>query len=134
MELNYLFLSNEKAQRTLKRLCSEPMDGALSFSLSKLVKHLERNEKDLVTKYHALVEKYADRDENGKPKETEKKDVVIKKEALNEWLEEINKLQATTFEIPKLKKIHVQELLEAGVKLAPLEWELLSPILEGLED
>lgn len=133
MELTYAFLYNQRAFHSLSQLYNTKLDSKLSYDVSRLFKKYEKQLQVFRKEYTDTLKKYVELDDKGEIKMNERMEYKIKDGSESQLETEMNTLLATKFELPKVEKIPVEALLKEGVKLAPVEWELLEPILEGVE-
>ena len=95
-----------------------------AYQLARLIRELDRESTTFDESRRKIIEKYAERDENGEFKQTEEGNVIIMPEQINACNQEMAELLDTEIEI-NVEPIEIENL--ASIELTPAQMFSLEP-------
>ena len=103
MQINFQQLNALKS--ALEKLQSLSLPFRIKYQLTKLANSLDKNFEFYTNSFRTIIEKYADRDENGEIKfiDEEKQRVSIPKEKLDECNKEFSSLTEVLYDVPDVE-------------------------------
>jgi hypothetical protein len=114
-------LSNEKIvndSAVLARMANRELPVKVSYSIAKNLKKLESELKIYNAEKNKLIEKYSNKDEQGKTIVDENNHVIIQEGHIDDWNKEIEELLAIENEI-EIHKFSIDDL--SGYNITPSE-------------
>ena len=129
MELNNAFINSELAQKTLDYLLQQPLHPKVGYTLAKIKNACVKQSKNFFPKYISTVAKYAYLKEDGTfdPRNGEHT-YTIKPEHEEEWKKVNLELLTEKFEVPKSRKLSIDDL--GDIKLEPVALAAIEQILD----
>ncbi len=95
-----------------------------AYQLARLIRELDRESTTFDESRRKIIEKYAERDENGEFKQTDEGNVIIMPEQINACNQEMAELLDTEIEI-NVEPIEIESL--ASIELTPAQMFSLEP-------
>ncbi|MEN8079148.1 hypothetical protein ABFP60_19485 [Clostridioides difficile] len=120
-------LSNEKILNTINvlgNLNNAQLPIKVAYAVSKNINKIESELKAYNTEKAKLIDKYSEKDEEGKVISNEQGHVTIKNEHIEDWNRDINELLSIENEID-IHKIQLNDLLNANYNISPAELTLI---------
>lgn len=120
-------LSNEiilNTVNTLGNLNNSQLPIKLAYAISKNINKIECELKAYNTEKAKLIDKYAEKDEEGKLIENELGHVTIKEECKEDWNKDITELLAIENEID-IHMIQLDDLLNSNYNISPAELSVI---------
>lgn len=120
-------LSNEKILNTINvlgNLNNAQLPIKVAYAVSKNINKIESELKAYNTEKAKLIEKYSEKDEEGKVISNEQGHVTIKNEHIEDWNRDINELLSIENEVD-IHKIQLNDLLNANYNISPAELTLI---------
>ena len=105
---------------------SQKMSIKLAYRLSKIAQAVEQEQKFYQDKVRALLDAYAEKDENGTPITNESGGIKLKPEYRTECLTQFSELESLDVDI-KFDPIHIEEL--ESLELTPEQIQSVMPFL-----
>ncbi len=105
---------------------SQKMSIKLAYRLSKIAQAVEQEQKFYQDKVRALLDAYAEKDENGTPITNESGGIKLKPEYRTECLAQFSELESLDVDI-KFDPIHIEEL--ESLELTPEQIQSVMPFL-----
>lgn len=124
MKLN---LSNERIVNTINalgRLNNAQLPIKVSYAISKNVNKIEKELKVYDTERKKLVNKYGEKDKEGKLKVDENGNIPLKEEHIEDWNRDIKELLSIENEID-IHMIQLDDLLNSDCNISPGELETI---------
>lgn len=121
-------LSNEKilnTVNTLGNLNNAQLPIKVAYAISKNINKIECELKAYNTEKAKLIDKYAEKDEEGKLIQNELGHVNIKEEFKEDWNRDITELLSIENEID-IHKIQLDDLLNSNYNISPAELSAIS--------
>jgi len=115
-----------KIRKTLETHAQESIPTALAYKIMKFIKASSEEGAFYNEKFREIIEKYADKDENGKPI-INGSNIKIQTELIPECEKELRELEDTEVELPKIK-FTVVEL--SPLKFSVAEMFILDEVIE----
>lgn len=120
-------LSNEKILNTINvlgNLNNAQLPIKVAYAVSKNINKIESELKAYNTEKAKLIDKYSEKDEEGKVISNEQGHVTIKNEHIEDWNRDINELLSIENEVD-IHKIQLNDLLNANYNISPAELTLI---------
>lgn len=120
-------LSNEKILNTINvlgNLNNAQLPIKVAYAVSKNINKIESELKAYNTEKAKLIDKYSEKDEEGKVISNEQGHVTIKNEHIEDWNRDINELLSIENEVD-IHKIQLNDLLNANYNISPTELTLI---------
>lgn len=120
-------LSNEiilNTVNTLGNLNNSQLPIKLAYAISKNINKIECELKAYNTEKSKLIDKYAEKDEEGKLIENELGHVTIKEECKEDWNKDITELLSIENEID-IHMIQLDDLLNSNYNISPAELSVI---------
>ena len=95
-----------------------------AYQLARLIRELDRESTTFDESRRKIIEKYAERDENGEFKQTDEGNIIIMPEQINACNQEMAELLDTEIEI-NVEPIEIESL--ASIELTPAQMFSLEP-------
>lgn len=115
-----------EGQEILQKLSCQPLPGRTAFQIGRLLKKLE----DVLTSYNdvrtKLIDKYAEKDENGNFKLNDKNEYQFTSENMQAYVSEINNIIMEEIEI-EAKPINFKDI--ENLEFTAAEMTFLEPFL-----
>jgi hypothetical protein len=130
MKLKYENLNDQMLSQAIQRLGQSPLQTKVAYNISKIGRKLGNHLTDLRSKYKVIVDKYSEKDENGKIAQPDGSSIKLKKESVEDFNKETKELFETEIELKDCWPINMDDISEA--KITPFELEALEPLLVDL--
>lgn len=120
-------LSNEKILNTINvlgNLNNAQLPIKVAYAVSKNINKIESELKAYNTEKAKLIDKYSEKDEEGKVISNEQGHVTIKNEHIEDWNRDINELLSIENEVD-IHNIQLNDLLNANYNISPAELTLI---------
>lgn len=120
-------LSNEKILNTINvlgNLNNAQLPIKVAYAVSKNINKIESELKAYNTEKAKLIDKYSEKDEEGKVISNEQGHVTIKNEHIEDWNRDINELLSIENEVD-IHKIQLNDLLNANYNISPAELSMI---------
>lgn len=120
-------LSNEKIVNTINvlgNLNNAQLPIKVAYAVSKNINKIESELKAYNTEKAKLIDKYSEKDEEGKVISNEQGHVTIKNEDIEDWNRDINELLSIENEVD-IHMIQLNDLLNANYNISPAELTLI---------
>lgn len=120
-------LSNEKILNTINvlgNLNNAQLPIKVAYAVSKNINKIESELKAYNTEKAKLIDKYSEKDEEGKVISNEQGHVTIKNEHIEDWNRDINELLSIENEVD-IHMIQLNDLLNANYNISPAELTLI---------
>lgn len=120
-------LSNEKIVNTINvlgNLNNAQLPIKVAYAVSKNINKIESELKAYNTEKAKLIDKYSEKDEEGKVISNEQGHVTIKNEHIEDWNRDINELLSIENEVD-IHKIQLNDLLNANYNISPAELSMI---------
>ena len=121
-------LSNENILNTIPTLSilnNAQLPIKAAYAISKNINKIEFELKAYNTEKAKLVDKYAEKDEEGKLKTNEYGNVPIKSECIDDWNKDMSELLSIENEID-IQMIQLDDLLNVNYNISPAELSAIS--------
>lgn len=105
------------SEETLKKLMDVPMKGKVAYKLARIAREVDKESQLFNDERNKLIEKYAERDEEGNFKPNENGQIyvdVTNLERVEQFTNEINELLETEIEV-NAEKLSLNDLDETGM-------------------
>lgn len=120
-------LSNEKILNTINvlgNLNNAQLPIKVAYAVSKNINKIESELKAYNTEKAKLIEKYSEKDEEGKVISNEQGHVTIKNEHIEDWNRDINELLSIENDVD-IHKIQLNDLLNTNYNISPAELSMI---------
>lgn len=101
-----------------REISVKPLPIKTAFRVARLIRELDKENTTFETSRRAIIEKYADRNENGEMKQTEEGNIIIQQENIIECNNELNDLLNTEIEI-NADKLNIDDM--GDIELTPAQ-------------
>lgn len=121
--LNDILNSSE----TFREISTKSVPVKTAFRIARLIRELDKENVTFDESRRKIIEKYAERDENGGMKQTDEGNVILQQDKINECNNEMLDLLNTEIEI-NVDKLHVDDL--GDIELTPAQTLSLEAFIE----
>lgn len=121
--LNDILNSSE----TFREISTKSVPVKTAFRIARLIRELDKENVTFDESRRKIIEKYAERDENGGMKQTDEGNVILQQDKINECNSEMLDLLNTEIEI-NVDKLHVDDL--GDIELTPAQTLSLEAFIE----
>lgn len=111
----------------MQELAKKPMKTKAAFQTARLMREIEKEYSLFQESRKGLIDKYADKDENGEPKADENGNYTVPKENIEEFNKELKEMLDQTLSL-NVEPISIEDLGDAD--FTPADMMLLAPFMK----
>jgi len=111
----------------MQELAKKPMKTKAAFQTARLMREIEKEYSLFQESRKGLIDKYADKDENGAPKADENGNYTVPKESIEEFNKELKEMLDQTLSL-NVEPISIEDLGDAD--FTPADMMLLAPFMK----
>ena len=111
----------------MQELAKKPMKTKAAFQTARLMREIEKEYSLFQESRKGLIDKYADKDENGEPKADENGNYTVPKENIEEFNKELKDMLDQTLSL-NVEPISIEDLGDAD--FTPADMMLLAPFMK----
>lgn len=111
----------------MQELAKKPMKTKAAFQTARLMREIEKEYSLFQESRKGLIDKYADKDENGEPKADENGNYTVPKENIEEFNKELKEMLDQTLSL-NVEPISLEDLGDAD--FTPADMMLLAPFMK----
>ena len=111
----------------MQELAKKPMKTKAAFQTARLMREIEKEYSLFQESRKGLIDKYADKDENGEPKADELGNYTVPKENIEEFNKELKDMLDQTLSL-NVEPISIEDLGDAD--FTPADMMLLAPFMK----
>lgn len=111
----------------MQELAKKPMKTKAAFQTARLMREIEKEYSLFQESRKGLIDKYADKDENGEPKADENGNYTVPKENIEEFNKELKEMLDQTLSL-NVEPISIEDLGDAD--FTPADMMLLAPFIK----
>lgn len=127
-------IDNRVFNMTFNRLCQHQFaDPKLAYNIGFIAKKVQAFTKDIMMEHGKLLDKYAQKDDEGNFDLDDNKNVQVPDDKKNDYKNDLDSVHEIEIEIRK-KRLDVDVLSQNGFTFAANDISVLEPLLCGLED